>query len=419
MKIHHISAREILDSRGNPTISTTVELEDGVIAEASVPSGASTGEGEDVELRDGDTSRFGGLGELAAVKNVNTIIGPALLGLEAAQQIQIDQLMNELDGTKDKSVLGANAILSVSLAVARAEAISEGKELFEYLSRVFTGAMKSKYILPTPMFNILNGGKHAANNVDIQEMMVVPLGLNSFEEKLRSGSEIYHNLKVRLEKGGFSTGLGDEGGFAPDFKNNEEAITEIAAVIEASEYSAEKVRISLDVAASELYDSKKERYLLEKKSKELTAEQMIKKVAGLVKKYNLYSVEDGLAENDQNWSKLSKVISPAISVGDDLFTTNPLRIAEGVEKQWATGVIIKPNQIGTLTETLEAIRKARAGGLKIIVSHRSGETEDTFIADLAVAVGADFIKSGAPARSERLAKYNRLMQIEDYLAENY
>lgn len=419
MKIHNISAREILDSRGNPTISTTVELEDGVIAEASVPSGASRGENEAVELRDADKTRFGGLGELKAVSNVNTKIAPALIGMDSANQSEIDQKLLELDGTENEKNLGANAILSVSLAVARAEAISQGVELFEYLSVIFSGAKVNEFSLPTPMFNILNGGAHAANNIDIQETMVVPIGLASFEEKLRAGSEIYHSLKSELSAHGYAVGLGDEGGFAPELTKNEMTMEHAQKAITSAGYTESEVRISLDVASSEFYDSKKGEYNFKNDKKKLTSAQMIKKMTDWAKKYKLLSIEDGLSESDQNWPKLKNALGDTIAVGDDLFTTNPERIEKGLEENWAGGVIIKPNQIGTLSATLEAIRVAKAGGMKVIVSHRSGETEDSFIADLAVAVGAEFIKSGAPARSERLAKYNRLTKIEDFLAENY
>lgn len=418
MKITGIQAREILDSRGNPTISATVELEDGVLASASVPSGASTGSNEAVELRDLAKGRFGGQGELKAVQNVNSIIAQALLGADAAGQSVIDQKLLELDGTKNKSKLGANAMLAVSLAVARAQAISAGVELFEYLALIYSGQKQTKYKLPTPMFNILNGGAHAANNIDIQEMMVVPVGLKTFEEKLRAGAEIYHHLKQKLANGGFATGLGDEGGFAPDLASNEAGIEQVTKAIEGAGYPKSKVRISLDVASTELYDPKKKVYRLEKR-KAITSNDFIKIVAGWAKKFDLLSVEDGLSESDENWATLTKKIKPTLTIGDDLFTTNPERIQAGVEAGLAGGVIIKPNQIGTLSETLEAIRVAKAGGLAVIVSHRSGETEDSFIADLAVAVGAEFIKSGAPARGERLAKYNRLVEIEDYLNENY
>jgi enolase len=418
MKIKCINAREILDSRGNPTLATTVELEDGVIAEASVPSGASTGTNEAVELRDTKNNRFMGMGVLSAVGSVNNVIGRALLGEDAADQKKIDETMCSLDGSKNKGNLGANAILSVSLAVARAQAISEGVELFEYLSRLYTGKKQSKFKLPTPMFNVLNGGKHAQNNIDIQETMIVPIGLNSFEQKLRAGSEIYHTLKNILASEGFTTGLGDEGGFTPDFEHNEMVFSYIARAIKEAGYTTEKVRISIDFATSELA-AKSGGYFLKNEDKNYSSEGLIAKISDWGKKYSLYSVEDGLSENDSNWKELTEKIAPSIAIGDDLFTTDPEKIERGAKEGLAEGVIIKPNQIGTLSETMEAVRKAQAGKMIVIISHRSGETEDSFIADLAVAVSADYIKGGAPARSERLAKYNRLCKIEDVVKENY
>lgn len=414
MKIHSISAREILDSRGNPTVSVSVELEDGVIAEASVPSGASTGSAEAVELRDNNQDRFFGLGVLSAVRNVNEIIGPNLRGMEA-MQAEIDTRLNELDGTKTKENLGANAILGVSLAVARAQAISEGKELFEYLNELYG---KQKLTIPTPMFNILNGGKHAQNNLDVQEAMVVPKGLKSFEKKLRAGSEIYHLLRNLLINEGFAVGLGDEGGFAPHLPKNEAIFDYLEKAIKESGYTRDQIGISIDFAASEL-KKEKQVYYLKNEQKKYSTSEIIKKISGWQRKYNFLSVEDGLAEDDSHWKELTEKIQPSISIGDDLFTTDAEKIELGAKEKLAGGVIIKPNQIGTLTETLEAIRVAKVGGMTVVVSHRSGETEDSFIADLAVAVGADFIKSGAPARSERLAKYNRLCKIEDVIKENY
>jgi enolase len=417
MKIQNITAREILDSRGNPTLSTTALLSDGVIAEASVPSGASTGKGEAVELRDKNRGRFMGMGELSAMSNVNNVIGPALRGYESTNQEEIDNLMIELDGTKDKGNLGANAILSVSLAVARATAVSEGLELYEYLSLLYTGEKECKYQIPTPMFNVLNGGKHAENNVDIQETMIVPTEFKTFAEKLRAGSEIYHILKSTLASSGKKTGLGDEGGFAPDVAKNEEVFTCIKQAIKESGYTGKKVRLSIDLAATELYANNKYQFINSGKS--LTSQELINTLIGWSKDHNLLSIEDGLAENDSYWKDLTKKISPTLTIGDDLFTTNPEKIELGAKEKIASGVIIKPNQIGTLTETFEAIRKAKEGKLKVIISHRSGETEDSFIADLSVGVGADYIKSGAPARSERLAKYNRLCRIEEEITENY
>lgn len=419
MKIHAITAREILDSRGNPTVICEVELADGTIAEASVPSGASKGSREAFELRDGIKSRFGGKGVLLAVSHVNEIIGPALIGALSDDQRAIDQKLLEIDGTTDKSLLGANAICAVSLAVAKAEAVSRGWELFEYLSFLFWGQKQQKYTLPTPMFNILNGGVHAQNNIDIQETLIVPVGFKRFEEKLRAGAEIYQVLKSALAARGFFTGLGDEGGFAPDFDKNESVLKWADESIAKANYSRKKVSLSLDVAASELFDSKAQKYLLKADKKRLDSEEMIKYLKSLAIKYQLLSVEDGLSENDGNWVMLTQDLLPTITIGDDLYTTNPAKIEEGIAGGLSGGVIIKPNQIGTLSETLEAIRVAQRGGLKIVISHRSGETEETFIADLAVAVRAEFIKSGAPARSERLAKYNRLTKIEDLIEEYY
>lgn len=411
MKIRNIQAREILDSRGNPTVAATVELNDGSFAEASVPSGASTGSHEKLELRDGQKDRYQGLGELKAVSNINEIISPALRSLDAANQSEIDQAMKGLDGTANKSNLGANAILAVSLAVARAEALSCGQELFERVAELH--GSKKKLRLPIPMFNILNGGKHASNNLDFQETMVVPFGLKTFERRLRAGAEIYHVLRNQLINEGLSVGLGDEGGFAPELTDNETTLKVVERAISEAGYSKDQIAISLDVAATEFFDKN---YELKAEKKSLSSKQMIKRLIDLAKKYGLLSIEDGLAENDPEWPALTKGLGSTLSIGDDLFTTDPKRISEGVKTLKANGVIIKPNQIGTLTETLEAIALAQKAGWKVIVSHRSGETEDSFIADLAVGVGADFIKSGAPARSERLAKYNRLCQIEDILS---
>jgi enolase len=412
MKIQTITAREILDSRGNPTISATVELQDGIIGEASVPSGASTGSRESLELRDHDPKRYFGEGELTAVKNVCEVIAPALEGRVVENQGEIDQVMIDLDGTPKKTKLGANAILAVSLAVARAAALTKEKELYEYLGELYGN---KKFSLPTPMFNLLNGGKHSENKVDIQEVMVVPVGLKSFELKLQAGDEIYHSLKGNLMKAGMEVGLGDEGGFAPELAQNTDTFDQITKAIKAAGYSLEKVRVSADFASTEFFDPIKKKYVLSDEGKEYDSKEFIQLISRWVKKYHLLSVEDGLAENDPDWANLTKKIKPAFTVGDDLFTTDPERIELGVKEGLAGGVIIKPNQIGTLTETLEAIRAAQKGKIKVIISHRSGETEDSFIADLAVGVGADFIKAGAPARSERLAKYNRLSKIEEEL----
>lgn len=412
MKIKRISSREILDSRGNPTVCSSVELTDGVIVEASVPSGASTGEREEKELRDDDKSRYQGKGVLGAVSNVNKVIGPALVGLDAKDQEKIDHKMCSLDGTKTKERLGANAILSVSFAVAKAEAISEELELFEYLAMLY-GNKRKKFKLPVPMFNILNGGKHARNMIDIQETMIVPVNIRGFKRRLRAGSEIYHVLGNILSNEGYEVGLGDEGGYAPELEKNEEVFAKVKEAVTQAGYTEKEVRIAIDLAASELFKGGK--YFLKKEEESFSSSQLIDLLASWVKKWRLLSVEDGLSEDDESWKELTSKISPALSIGDDFFTTNPERIELGAKEKMATGVIIKPNQIGTVTETLEAVRKAKEGGLAVVVSHRSGETEESFIADLAVAVEAEYIKSGAPARSERLAKYNRLCKIEDEL----
>jgi enolase len=413
MKIEKITAREILDSRGSPTVAATVYLTDGVMAEASVPSGASTGKSEAVELRDGDKERFSGQGVLRAVDNIVKKIAPALVGRDAKDQPLIDKIICGLDGTEDKRNLGANATLAVSLAVARAQAISDELELYQYLSVKYRGSFGQKYTLPTPMFNILNGGKHAANNLDIQEAMIVPVGFAKFSDKLEAGAEIYHTLKENLISDGFAVGLGDEGGFAPSLKNNESVIIYLEKAISEAGFSKRKIRISLDVAASSFFNQRTKTYILKGDGKDLDATRYLRLLIGWAKKHRLYSIEDGLEETDKHWPELTKALLPTLSIGDDLFTTHADKIKDGAKSKAANGVIIKPNQIGTLTETFKAIKTAQKNGFKVIISHRSGETEDSFIADLAVAVGADFIKSGAPARSERLAKYNRLLKIEE------
>lgn len=418
MKIHRIEAREILDSRGNPTVSAVCELENGVIAEASVPSGASTGEKEAKELRDNDSKRFGGQGVLTAVGIINNTISPELIGFSAFDQEGVDKKLIEIDGSDNFERIGANSSLAVSMAVARAAAVYEGVELFEYLRGIFN-KNNEEFSCPMPMFNILNGGKHAGNKLDIQETMIVPMGFKSFEEKLRAGSEIYQALKHSLLNEGLDIGLGDEGGFAPDFKSNQAPMVWAQKAIEVAGYDLEKVRISVDIAAGSFFDEKSEKYRFELEKTQLDSSEMIKKISSWVKKFNLFSVEDGLFEDDTSWKLLTAAIAPAVSIGDDLFVTHAEKIELGAKEKMANGVIIKPNQVGTISQTLEAVRVAQTNGLKVVVSHRSGETEDSFIADLAVAVGADFIKSGAPARSERLAKYNRLCQIEDIINENY
>lgn len=416
MKIADIRAREILDSRGNPTVSALVSLSDGVVAEASVPSGASTGSSEDVELRDQDKKRYAGLGELRAVENVTNIIAPALIGLDAKDQRKIDKTLCDLDGSENKKNLGANAILAVSLAVARAQSLSDNLELFEYLAVKYRGSFGKKFTLPTPMFNVLNGGKHSDNKVDIQEAMIVPTGLMTFADKLRAGSEIYHTLRNNLIGDGYGVGLGDEGGFAPDFAKNDLVFKYLNEAISDSGYNSRKVRIALDVAASSFYDEGSELYTLQDQGK-ISSTKLIKLITGWAKKYKLLSIEDGLWERDKSWKELTKEIGPAFSIGDDLLTTHAQKIKKAAAEKLANGVIIKPNQVGTLTETFQAIKEAQKNKFKVIISHRSGETEDSFIADLAVAVGADFIKAGAPARSERLAKYNRLLKIEEIISE--
>lgn len=417
MKILEISAREILDSRGIPTVAATCILKDGSTAESSVPSGASTGYDEAFELRDNDKSRYGGKGVLRAIENINQLIAPEINGLDAKDQQKIDRRMIRIDGTPNKSFLGANSILAVSLAVAKAQSLSDDLEFFEYLATKFRGAYSKKYTIPTPMFNIINGGKHADNNIDIQETMIVPTGLMGFEPKLRAGAEIYQALRSELILRGHSVGLGDEGGFAPNLDSNDEVFVYVNKAINGAGYSNEDVRVSLDVAASSFYDQKSKTYQLSGKVRGLDTRRMILLLEAWAKRFDLLSIEDGLFEDDPAWKELTLSIAPSYSIGDDLLVTNPKKIELAAKEKSANGVIIKPNQIGTLTETFEAIKIAQKNNFKIIVSHRSGETTDSFIADLAVAVGADFIKSGAPARSERLAKYNRLLKIEKILAE--
>jgi len=403
-----------LDSRGNPTVEVEVILEDGAVGSAAVPSGASTGEREAVELRDGDKGRYLGKGVLKAVQNVNEIIADEIVGLDAIEQVYIDKLMIELDDTPNKSKLGANAILGVSLAVAKAAANSVELPLYQYL-----GGVNAK-LLPVPMMNILNGGSHADNNVDIQEFMISPAGAPTFSEALRMGAEIFHNLKKVLNSRKYNTAVGDEGGFAPDLKSNEEALQVIMEAIEKTGYKAgEDIFICLDPASSEFYDKDKGLYILSSENKELTSEEMIDYYAKWVKKYPIVSIEDGLAENDwDGWKLMTEKLGSKIQiVGDDLFVTNTKILAEGIEKGIANSILIKLNQIGTITETLEAIEMAQKAGYTAVVSHRSGETEDATIADLAVASNAGQIKTGSASRSDRIAKYNQLLRIEDMLGE--
>lgn len=413
--IEDVYAREILDSRGNPTIEVEVLLEDGSFGRAAIPSGASTGEKEAVELRDGDKDRYNGKGVLKAVQNVNDIIAEEVIGLEATDQPYIDNLMIKLDGTSNKGKLGANAILGVSIAVAKAAAESVGLPLFQYL-----GGVNAK-VLPVPMMNILNGGKHADNNVDVQEFMISPAGAENFREALRMGAEVFHSLKNVLKKRNYNTAVGDEGGFAPNLKSNQEALDLIVEAIEAAGYKpGEHVFICLDPAASEFYDKEKKRYILKSEGKELTGEEMIDYYAKWIEKYPIISLEDGLDENDwENWQLLTQKLGDKVQlVGDDIFVTNTSLLAKGIEMGVANSILIKLNQIGTVTETLDAIELAHKAAYTTVVSHRSGETEDTTIADLVVATNGGQIKTGSASRSDRIAKYNQLLRIEDTLGES-
>ncbi|WP_456395400.1 phosphopyruvate hydratase [Desulfurobacterium sp.] len=413
-RIVDVKAREILDSRGNPTVEVEVTLETGVTGRAAVPSGASTGEREALELRDKDPKRYLGKGVLKAVNNVNQEIAPALIGLESTDQTNIDRLMIELDGTENKSRFGANAILGVSMAVCRASALELDLPLFKYI-----GGVNAKE-LPVPMMNILNGGVHADNNVDIQEFMIMPVGGKTFAESLRMGVEIYHNLKKVLREMGHSTNVGDEGGFAPNLSSNEEALQVIMKAIEDTGYvPGEDVMLALDAASSEFYKGEGI-YELAGEGKTLKREELIDFYRNLVDKYPIISIEDGMAENDyEGWKLLTAALGNRIQlVGDDVFVTNTELLALGIKDGFANSILIKLNQIGTVTETLDAIEMAKRANYTTVISHRSGETEDPFIADLAVAVNAGQIKTGAPARSERNAKYNQLLRIEETLNGN-
>jgi len=412
-KIKQIQGREILDSRGNPTVEVDVVLDSGIVGRAAVPSGASTGTREAVELRDGDKKRYSGKGVLKAVENVNKIIAPELIGKNPKEQKEIDSLMIKLDGTDNKAKLGANAILGVSMAVTKAAAQDDGLSIYKYLGG------KEAVRLPIPFLNILNGGKHADNNVDIQEFMIAPIGAPSFKEALRYAAEVYHTLKGILKSKGLSTSVGDEGGFAPNLSRNEEAIEVIISAIEKAGYKPGKdIAIVLDPAASEFYQDRK--YLLKADNKSLSSEEMVDYYDGFVSKYPIISIEDGLAENDwDGWKILTQKLGNKIQlVGDDIFVTNPKILAEGIKQGIANAVLIKLNQIGTLTETLETVDMAKKAGYTCMFSHRSGETEDSFLADVTVATNAGQLKTGAPARSERLAKYNQLLRIEEELGEN-
>lgn len=410
--IQDVFAREVLDSRGNPTVEVEVVLLSGARGRAIVPSGASTGAHEAVELRDGDTDRYLGKGVLKAVQNVNEAIAPRLEGMDALDQAGVDQALLELDGTPNKGNLGANAVLGVSMAVARAAADALQVPLYSYL-----GGVNAK-TLPVPMMNILNGGEHADNNVDIQEFMVMPVGATHFREALRMGTEIFHSLKAVLKENGLSTSVGDEGGFAPNLSSNEEALSTIVTAIERAGYKpGAEVKLALDVAATELFRDGV--YHLEGEGLTKSAEEMVAYYEALVQKYPIISIEDGLAEDDwDGWKHLTERLGERVQlVGDDLFVTNTIRLSDGIRKGVGNSILVKVNQIGTLTETFDAVEMAKKAGYTAVISHRSGETEDTTIADIAVATGAGQIKTGAPSRTDRVAKYNQLLRIEEELNE--
>ncbi len=416
-KIAKVHGRQIIDSRGNPTVEADVILEDGSLGRAAVPSGASTGEHEALELRDGDKSRYMGKGVLKAVANINKDIDVAVRGMDAAGQRELDQHMISVDGTPNKGKLGANAILAVSMAAARAAAASQKLPLYRYLAKY--SSVVGANILPVPMMNILNGGAHADNSVDPQEFMAMPIGAKSFSEALRMGVEVFHNLKAVLHKRGYSTAVGDEGGFAPNLKSNEEALEVVLeAILKAGYQPGEQIGIALDPAASEFYDKASGKYIFKKSDKsERTSEQMADFWTGWARQYPIVSIEDGMAEDDwAGWKLLTDKLGAQVQlVGDDLFVTNTQRLARGIKEKVGNAILIKLNQIGTVTETIEAIEMARKAGYASIVSHRSGETEDTFIADLVVAMGTGQIKTGSASRTDRIAKYNQLLRIEEEL----
>ena len=411
--IENVHAREILDSRGNPTLEVEILLEDGSSARAAVPSGASTGAFEAVELRDGDKARYGGKGVEKAVANVNDIIAPEVIGFDASDQRGLDRLMLGLDGTPNKGKLGANAILGVSLAAAQASAESAGLDLYQYIGG--PGA----HVLPVPMMNIMKGGSHADSNVDIQEFMIAPIGAKSFREALRMGAEVYHSLKAVVKERGLSTGLGDEGGFAPNLDSNREALELIVEAIEKAGYKpGEDVGLAMDVASSEFFDAETKTYKFEGEARD--NDYMVKYYEQLIKDFPIVSIEDPLSEDEwEHWKALTEEIGDKVQiVGDDFFVTNPERLAKGIAMGAANALLVKVNQIGSLTETLEAVEMAHRAGYKTMTSHRSGETEDVTIADLAVATNSGQIKTGAPARGERINKYNQLLRIEDALGED-
>jgi len=415
-KITKIHAREILDSRGNPTVEVEVELESGIKAMAAVPSGASTGTYEALELRDGDDSRYEGLGVLKAVENVNEKIAPEIVGMEVSSQQEIDNKMIKLDGTENKSSLGANAILGVSLAVSRAAAMEKNIPLYQYIAETFK--FPKKFKLPIPMFNVINGGQHSDSGLSIQEYKIVPNGIETFKEQYRAGSEVFHKLKSLLAKEGYSVSVGDEGGFAPKLENNNQPLEFMNKAIEEAGYKkGEEVNCGVDSAASSFYKEEENQYLFKPENQALTREMLINIYNEWITKYNVISVEDGLNENDwDGWAIMqTKLGERIISIGDDLLVTNVKRLKTAIEKKACNAVLIKVNQIGSLTETIDCIKLAKKNKMKIVISHRSGETTDDFISDLAVGAGADYMKSGSLSRGERICKYNRLLRIEEEL----
>ncbi len=416
-KITHVIGREILDSRGNPTVEADVILANGIRGRAAVPSGASTGENEAIELRDGDKSRYQGKGTRKAVENINSALAKIVTGMDPSDQQAIDRKMIDADGTENKSKFGANAILAVSMAAARAAAADQGLPLYKYLGRF--SSVKSVNTLPVPMMNILNGGAHADNSVDCQEFMVMPIGAPNFREALRWGVEVFQSLKAVLKKNGYSTAVGDEGGFAPNLKSNEEAIERVLEAIHAAGYKAgEQVATAIDPAASEFYDTAEKKYVFKKSdNSKRSSEQMVEFWTDWKRQYPIVSLEDGMAEQDwDGWQLLTKTLGSKLQlVGDDIFVTNPAIFSRGIQKRIANSILIKLNQIGTVTETIETVEMARKAGYSAVVSHRSGETEDTFIADFVVAMGTGQIKTGSASRTDRIAKYNQLLRIEEEL----
>lgn len=415
-KIKNLYAREILDSRGNPTVEVEAELESGAKATAAVPSGASTGKHEALELRDNDPARYGGLGVTQAVRNVNGKILKAVAGMEATDQASVDRMMIELDGTENKSVLGANAILGVSLAVARAASIEKALPLYRYIAGLYSEGGREKFALPIPMFNVINGGAHSDSGLSIQEFKLVPFGIRRFSEQLRAGSEIFHELKKLLSAEGYSVGVGDEGGFAPKLESNAKALDFINLAIEKAGYEkGRQAAIGIDAAASGFYNEEEKQYVFKPENAMLSREMLVNIYGEWIEKHNVISVEDGLAEDDwEGWHAMEeKIGQKAMTIGDDLLVTNAKRVEKAIAEKACNAVLIKVNQIGTLTETLECMKLAEANGLKRVMSHRSGETTDDFISDLAVGAGAEFMKSGSLSRGERICKYNRLLRIEE------